>query len=1391
MSDQVPAPLGRAEKQALLKKLLAEEAQRRQAPASTPPLPQAVPRPAQRHERFPLTEIQQAYWVGRGQGFQLGGVSIHFYAEVDCERLEVGRLERAWQRLVERHDMLRAEIRPDGTQQILSHVPPYRFAVKDLREQPPAVREEALAAVREELSHQLLSVEKFPSFDIRVSLLPGERTRLHLSLDLVHVDAGSVMILLREWMDVYEQPDRELPALELSYRDYALAEQGLRETADYQRSVEYWKQRVAELPLAPELPLARSPGSLERTRFVRREARIEPAVWERFKEQCGRHGVSPSSVLLSGYAEVLAAFSRRAAVTVNVTLFNRLPVHPQVDKILGDFTSMILLGVDTASAESFAERTRKAQAQLWSDLEHRNVSGIEVLRLLSRQRQDSAGGIMPIVFTSLLNLAQRDFQPLYGSLRRLGELGFSLTQTPQVWLDQQHHEEEGGLYVTWDAVEELFFPGFLDDMLGAYVGLLRRLALEDGTWQQVRQPLVPAWQLELRERLNSTQVPVPEETLRSLFTAQAGRQPRAPAVITPQRTLTYGELYALSNRVGRVLAERGAGPDKLVAVVMEKGWEQVAAVLGVHAAGAAWVPVDPNLPEERIHWLLEHGQVQLVLTQPHVEARLRWPAGLTRLLVEGPEVAAASEEPLAREPRPGDLSHVIYTSGSTGQPKGVMLEHRSVVNRLLDVNRRFEVGPADRAFALTSLSHDLAVYDIFGMLAAGGALVMPEAQGVKDPSHWAPLLVREHVTFWNSVPAFAQMLVEYLESASGREAPRPRELRLMILAGDWIPVDLPERVKALSERVRFIASGGPTETTIWDICFPVERVDPSWRSIPYGRPMANARYHVLSETLEPCPTWVPGELCIGGEGLARGYWRDEERTRERFFTHPRTGERLYRSGDMGRYLADGTIEFLGRADLQVKIGGYRIELGEVEAALEQHPGVKEAVVAAVGEPPGPRRLVAYVVPRQAEQPQALVRYQEKFEGATVVDPHERAAFKLRQPGLRQEQGHAQVALARAEPGPGLAASARRRSHRAYSPEPLAFEAWSTLLSCLARQGEQGGVVQYRYPSAGGLYPVQVYVHVKPGRIAGVEGGAYYYHPGQHRLVLLREGAPLESQVHDEVNRPIAEEAAFCLYLVGRMKAVEPLYGRLARDFCLLEAGYMGQLLMEAAAETGLGLCPLGGLDSARLRADFALEEDDVLVHALLGGQPRPEQAPATTGSLEQELASFLRRKLPEQMVPSAFVRLEALPLTANGKVNRQALPALEQKSLEAVGPRAPTTPLEQQLAALVGELLGVQQVGVEDSFFQLGGSSLQVVRLHGRLKEVFGREVPIVEMFRNPRISALAKHLTGEAREEATVEEGRERAQQRQGALETRQGLRQQRQALRRQQSGTEGEGHD
>ncbi len=1005
-------------------------------------LPAIVPQPDKRYEPFPLTDIQYAFWVGRMGVLELGDVANHGYYEIAADGLNIERLNRALNQLIRRHDMLRAIMLPEGLQQVFETVPPYEISVLDLRGEPEQVVEARIEEIRAVMSHQVLPTDKWPLFEFRATVWDGDvasarlrqRAKLHISYDLQIFDAWSMMRLFEEWFEVYQNPEIQLKPLELTFRDYVLAEQRLQESELYENSKQYWLNRIDSLPPAPELPLAINPSSLKNYECQRFEGQLDKATWQQLKLRAGEVGLTPSAVLLAAFAEVLAFWSKSPKFTMNLALFNRVPLHPQVNDILGDFTSVTLLAVgegnagegnagegnagegnrqdacSTGAAETFTARALRLQRQLWQDLEHRYFSGVRVMREINR-RQGRTPTAMPVVFTSAIGFDALGQET--SSLFKFGELEYAISQASQVWMDCQVSEQNGKLVFTWDAVAALFPEGMVGDMFEAFWGLIKNLATSDPVWHEVgRQHLMPSSQLLQRENVNATETPVVEETLYGLFAARVASSGDEVAVIAQHRSLTYGELYDFSRQLGAKLQQSGAAANKLVAVVMEKGWEQIVAVLGVLAAGAAYVPINPNEPKERLRYLLENSETEIVLCQSRL-TDVPLPENLHRIDVDrfiatDAEIAPCASHTLtlththtqkenfsssqknafsARvEHNPDDLAYVIYTSGSTGLPKGVMITHRNVVNVVVNTNRRFQVGPRDKILAVTALNHDLSVYDIFGILSAGGAMVLPEAARVKDPGHWLELIEAEGVTLWNSVPPMMEMLVEYA-AENPPHTPHTVPLRLAILGGDWLPLSLPQRVKALASevprpgkvsdrvvaaspsarKIEILSIGGPTETTIWNIGYLIKEVDPAWKSIPYGRPMANSKYYILNEALEDCPTWVPGQMYCAGVQLAKGYWRNEEKTNASFITHPRTGERIYATGDLGRYLPDGNIEFLGRVDFQIKIRGHRMETGEIEAALTQHSAIKSAVVTAVGEAEK-QRLVAYIIPASKPEP---------------------------------------------------------------------------------------------------------------------------------------------------------------------------------------------------------------------------------------------------------------------------------------------------------------------------------------------------------------------------------------------------------------------------------------
>ena len=930
------------------------------------------PDPANRHRPFPLTDIQHAYWIGRSGALELGNIGCQSYSESDIDDLDPERYITAWNSLVRRHDMLRAVVLPDGNQLILESTPLLDIPLADLSRMPAGEREVALLHIRGEMKELTLDPGIWPLFRVRLSRITERKWRVHLVLDLLVADVFSAMLMMRELSALYENPDASLPALELSFRDYVLAERKLQEKETAARA--YWMDRLNNLPPAPDLPLAKQPGEISRPEFLRRSILLPSEEWSVIKSRAAEYGVTPAAVMIAAYAEVISAWSASPRFTLNITLFNRKPLHPQVNSLVGDFTSVTLLEVDTsynnwnrgnaerndghkahheAEENVFIERVKRLQRQLWTDLEHRDFTGVQLLREMARKGKSRLGASMPVIFTANFSQNQEDKAVL-------SNLAYSMTQTPQVWLDNQMYEENGALLLYWDYVDELFPEGMIEAMFEAYSGLLRSLAQEDasrpGVWERMTGEFAPPEQLAVRTANNYPVAEMRHETLYADFETMAREHPDAPALLTPELSLSYAELWQRAAALRDVLAAENLSPGEPVGVVMEKGWEQIVAVLGILQAGGAYVPIDGSFPEKRIRMLLESAKARFACCGTNAPNSGAFPQELRVLNVTllPPVDYAPAKSP--KRTSPETLAYIIYTSGSTGTPKGVMIAHAAALNTLDDINRRLKVGRFDRVLGLANLNFDLSVYDIFGVLGAGGTLILPSAREVKNPEAWIRLINEHGVTIWNSAPALLSMLLEYL--------PRNRDgelssLKSIMLSGDWISLESASAALQRLPQARLYSLGGATEASIWSIIHPVEKIEPLWKSIPYGRAMDNQTMQVLDSGLRECPDNVVGEIFIGGVGLSLGYWDEPERTRESFFTHPVSGKKLYRTGDLGKYAPDGNIIFLGRKDHQVKILGHRIELGEIDAALARCPGVEQALAVATPASEGQRRLIAY------------------------------------------------------------------------------------------------------------------------------------------------------------------------------------------------------------------------------------------------------------------------------------------------------------------------------------------------------------------------------------------------------------------------------------------------
>ncbi|MEV2240998.1 amino acid adenylation domain-containing protein [Micromonospora sp. NPDC049891] len=918
-----------------------------------PPAPTAPGRPApdtDRHDperAFPLTPVQQAYLFGRSGDHALGGVGCHNYLEFESTDVDAQRLERAVRALLARHPMLRARFDDDATQQILPESPWPGLTVHDFRDRPADEAAAAALDLRDRLSHRILEVGRGEVVDVLLTRLPGGVDRLHFNIDLLAVDLASFRVMLSDLVVLYDDPEA-LGEVGYTFGRY-LAEQAGARAAERDRARPYWQRRLPTLPGGPKLPLAVDPDAVTVQRFARRHFDLTVPEWRELERRAGEAGLTPAAVLATAYATVLSRWSGDEHFLLSLPLFDRdLDVHPEMPRLVGDFSGLVLLEADL-SGDSFADRARTLQKQMHEDIGYAAYTGVDVLREFTRADPESPR-TAPVVFSVDLSapLIPEEFAA------RFGEPTWMISQTPQIWLDHQiYRTSDGTVRLVWDAVEALFPDGMLDAMLSAYETLVRDLLA--GAWTStVPEIALPAATRRTRAEVNSSTRAMTDNLLHTRFFTQAGERAGRPALLWgEQEALHHDELAARALRVAGALAGRGVGRGSYVAVLAPKGVPQIVAVLGVLAAGAAYVPIGVDQPAERRARILELSGAQVVLDG----SGLLNPTGVGAeiLTIDAAERAEPLDAPVAADP--DDAAYVIFTSGSTGLPKGVELTHRAAVNTVEDINERFDIGPADRVLAVSALDFDLSVWDIFGLLAVGGAAVLVPESGRRDATEWLTLCRRHDVTVWNTVPALLDML---LTAADGTRL--PGTMRLALLSGDWIGLDLPGRLAAATDgRCRFISLGGATEAAIWSNSFEVVEVPADWRSIPYGTPLRNQKFRVVDSRGRDCPDWVPGELWIGGVGVALGYRGDTELSAERFPVVD--GERWYRTGDLGRYWPDGNLEFLGRLDHQVKINGFRVELGEIESCLQAHPAIAQAVAVVVTE--GRREVVAAVVERSS------------------------------------------------------------------------------------------------------------------------------------------------------------------------------------------------------------------------------------------------------------------------------------------------------------------------------------------------------------------------------------------------------------------------------------------
>ena len=1022
--------------------------------------------------------------------------------------LNVALVQATFTEIVRRHEILRTSFPTvDGRPVQLIHAPhPIDLSLIDLRSLPRAEREAEVQHFIRTEGNQPFDFTQEPL--IRVSLLQLEGQEHVLVLTehhLVH-DGWTQGVLMRDFVAVYSafrigQPS-PLPDLVIQYADFAHWQRRWLQGSVLEDQLEYWKKQLYGAPPLLELPSVRPRPPVQSFRGAEFNLELDATTAGALREFSRNHGVTLFMTMLAAFDVLLLRYSGATDVVVGSGIANRR--WQALENLLGMIINTVVLRVDLSGNPTFIELLQRVRETTLDVYSHQDLPFEKLVEEIQPQRTLSYTPLFQVMFSFLdtpmlaMQLPGLEIQAI-GAHNQTAKFDLNVVvvtpaeQSAGLRGINNGEDQRSEITVAFEYSTDVFDEQAIEQLADHYRRLLQAV-LKNPDQRLLQLPLLSDAERELPLKTwNQTRREYPRnQTVSRLFEQQVKRTPEAIAVVFSGTKLTYAELNSRANRLAQHLRTRGVGPDVTVGLFVERSIEMIVALLGILKAGGAYVPLDPQNPRERISFMLRDADVALLLTRKRSHERLPG-SDLPVIDLDSDEAdfAAYAENNFEVDNQPDNLAYVMYTSGSTGLPKGVAVTQRNIV-RLVTNTDYAEFGSDEVFLQLAPLSFDASTFEIWGSLLNGARLVImpPELPLLEDIAG----KLREYsvTTLWLTSGLFTQMADEHAVDLAG--------VRQLLAGGDVLSPTQVRKVLAERSGDDCVINGyGPTESTTFACCYRVKTASQIENSVPIGKPIANTTVYILDANLEPVPTGVTGELYIGGDGLARGYFQRPDLTAERFLPDRFSGEpgaRLYRTGDLTRYLRDGNIEFVGRADQQVKVRGFRVELDEIETVLDENPGISKSVVTVREDDRGGKRLVAYLVQ----------------------------------------------------------------------------------------------------------------------------------------------------------------------------------------------------------------------LDRAGL----------------------------TTSDLRQ----YLQQSLPDYMVPSAFVTLDALPLTRNGKIDRAALTArADGESVAGLEYVAPRTPVEEILAEIWSEVLGIQKISANDNFFELGGHSLLATQVISRVRKMFAVEVGLRRLFEEPTVGALSRSI--------------------------------------------------
>ena len=908
---------------------------------------------------YPLSYAQERLWfldqLGPGSPLYNVPLAVSLPGVVDLEALRA-----ALQEMVRRHEVLRTRfvVRDGRPVQLVEAGLEVQLPVRDLSAVPEPERQREAQRIAAEEAVRPFDLAAGPLFRASLVRLSGAEHALVLTFHHIVSDAWSMGVFLRELAAFYDAcrtgRPAGLPALPIQYADFAAWQREWLTGSVLEEQLAYWRARLEGAPALLELPADRPRPKTQSFAGAAHAFRLQPRLAQALSALARSEGSTLFMCLLGCFLVLIHRYSGQRDLVVGSPIANRN--RAELEGLIGFFVNTLALRTDLSGDPTFRELLGRVREVTLGAYAHQDLPFEKLVEELQPERSLAHNPLFQVMFT--LQNAPGQGMPAAPGQEGPAQLGNGTAKFDLSLLMAEAGDELIGVF---EYTTDLFEPARIHRMAKHFETLIEGITADpDRPLSELPLLTATEWQ-ELVVEANQTTAPYPDRCVHELFEERAARQPEATAVLSGGRQFTYGELNTRANRLAHELRARGTGPQSVIAICLERSFDMIVAVLGTLKAGAAYLPIDPAYPDERIAFMLADSAAPVLVSSERLIRQLPAPAGQVLCLDRDAELLQNHSDgnPPSRALL-DDLAYVIYTSGSTGQPKGVAIPHRGLTNLLDWESRNVAPAPGMRTLQFAALGFDVSFQEIFTTLCAGAALVLVDEYHRRDPSALLELLADATVDCLFVPYVMLQQL-----ASSPHETMLTPHLKRVTTAGEQL--HLTPRIEAFLSRMRgcpLYNQYGPTETHVVTELVLTGAPQKWPRLPPIGRPIQNIQVFVLDEHLKPVPAGVPGELCIGGVGLARGYLNRPALTAERFVPHPFSripGARLYRTGDLARLRPDATIEFLGRMDEQVKVRGFRIEPGEIEAALADHPAVAEAAVLA-REDAGDRRLVAYLVP---------------------------------------------------------------------------------------------------------------------------------------------------------------------------------------------------------------------------------------------------------------------------------------------------------------------------------------------------------------------------------------------------------------------------------------------